>query len=112
MSDSLVLHEDRFFDPDASIRRVARALYDETRELPLVCPHGHVEARLLAENTPFPEPTELIVTPDHYVFRMLYSRGIRLDDLGIPERDGSREKHDPRVVWRLFAENYYLFRGT
>jgi glucuronate isomerase len=106
------LAEDRFFDPDPSIRRVARALYERIRDLPLVCPHGHVDPALLAENRPFPEPAALLITPDHYIFRMLYSRGIDMESLGIPARDGSRVEMDARRVWQIFADNYYLFRGT
>ena len=108
----LVLHEDRFFDPDATVRRAARAIYDETRALPLVCPHGHVEPSLLAENAPFPEPTALLIVPDHYLFRMLYSRGVPMESLGVPTRDGSPVETDPRKIWQRFAEHYYLFRGT
>ena len=108
----LVLHEDRFFDSDPAVRRAARALYDETRALPLVCPHGHVEPRLLADNAPFPEPTALLIVPDHYIFRMLYSRGIPLESLGIPTRDGTPVEQDPRRIWQCVAEHYYLFRGT
>jgi glucuronate isomerase len=106
------LHEDRYFDPDPSIRRAARALYQETRLLPLVCPHGHVEARLLADNERFAEPTVLILIPDHYIFRMLYSRAVPMESLGIPTRDGSPVEQDPRKIWQLFAEHYHLFRGT
>ncbi|HKO15064.1 MAG TPA: glucuronate isomerase [Gemmatimonadaceae bacterium] len=112
MGDLLVLHEDRFFDPDPAIRRVARTLYDETRGLPLICPHGHVDPALLARNAPFPEPTALLITPDHYIFRMLFSRGIALEALGIPTRDGTPYERDPRKIWQTFAEHYYLFRGT
>ena len=108
----LVLHEDRFFDSDPAVRRAARALYDETRALPLVCPHGHVEPRLLDDNAPFPEPTALLIIPDHYIFRMLYSRGIPLESLGVPTRDGTPVEQDPRRIWQRFAEHYYLFRGT
>jgi len=108
----LVLHEDRFFDSDPSVRFVARALYEETRELPLICPHGHVDPALLAENSPFPEPTALLIIPDHYIFRMLYSRGVSLESLGIQTRDGTPVESDPRKIWQLFAEHYYLFRGT
>jgi glucuronate isomerase len=108
----LVLHEDRFFDSDPSVRFVARALYEETRELPLICPHGHVDPTLLAENSPFPEPTSLLITPDHYVFRMLYSRGVPLESLGIATRDGTPVEADPRKIWQTFAEHYYLFRAT
>ncbi|HEV2148371.1 MAG TPA: glucuronate isomerase [Longimicrobiaceae bacterium] len=108
----LVLQEDRFFDPDPAVRAVARALYEETRELPLVCPHGHVDPRLLAEDAPFPEPTALLIVPDHYIFRMLYSRGIPMEALGVPTRDGTPVETDPRRIWQTFAEHYYLFRGT
>jgi glucuronate isomerase len=107
------LHPDRFFDPDPSIRRVARELFAETRHLPLICPHGHVDPRLLAENRPFPEPTSLLITPDHYIVRMLYSRGLPMESLGIPARDASaREPRDPREVWHTFATHSHLFRGT
>ncbi len=108
----LVLHENRFFDSDPGIRFIARSLYEETRELPLICPHGHVDPAVLADNNPFPEPTALLITPDHYVFRMLYSQGIALESLGIPTRDATPVETDPRKIWQIFAEHYYLFRGT
>lgn len=111
-AEPLVLHEDRFFDPDPGIRRVARELYAETRTLPLVCPHGHVDPRLLAENAPFPEPTALLITPDHYIFRMLYSQGIAMESLGVPTVDGTPVESDPRKIWQRFAEHVHLFRGT
>src|SRR5437870_4550868 len=109
---NLVLHEDRFFDPDPGVRRTARSLYDGVRDLPLVCPHGHVDPAVLAYDRPFPEPTALIVTPDHYIFRMLFSRGIPLEALGIPARDGTAAERDPRKIWQLLGSHYYLFRGT
>jgi glucuronate isomerase len=108
----LILNEDRFFDSDSAVRSAARALYEETRELPLICPHGHVEPALLAGNQPFPEPTALLIIPDHYIFRMLYSRGVSMESLGIPTRDGTPVERDPRRIWQQFAEHYYLFRGT
>ena len=109
---ALVLHPDRFFDPDPAVREVARALYEETRDLPIVAPHGHVDPRLLADNEPFPEPTALLIIPDHYIFRMLYSRGIPMESLGIPTRDGTEVESDPRKIWQIFADHYRLFRGT
>jgi glucuronate isomerase len=113
MPDSpAVLNEDRLFDPDPAIRGVARALYEETRSLPLICPHGHVDPAILADDSAFPEPTSLLIIPDHYILRMLYSRGISMDALGIPSLEGGGETRDPRAVWQLFAEHYYLFRGT
>jgi glucuronate isomerase len=112
----LVLHEDRFFDSDPAIRAAARSLYDETRDLPLVCPHGHVDPALLATNTPFPDPASLLIVPDHYIFRMLYSRGVPLESLGVAPRravgGGGGVETDPRAIWQVFAEHSYLFRGT
>jgi glucuronate isomerase len=105
-------HEDRYFDPNPAVRNIARVLYEETRTLPLVCPHGHVDAELLADNEPFPEPTALIILPDHYIVRMLYSHGITMESIGIPTLDGAPFETDPRRVWQVFAENYHLFRGT
>ncbi|HWH52248.1 MAG TPA: glucuronate isomerase [Gemmatimonadaceae bacterium] len=108
----LALDPDRFFDPDPTVRSAARTLYEETRALPLVCPHGHVDAGVLARDEPFPEPTALLIVPDHYIFRMLYSRGVPMESLGIPSRDGTPVETDPRKVWQRFAEHYYLFRAT
>src|SRR5690606_38293559 len=110
--NSLELHPDRYFDPEPPTRRIARELYESVKDLPLVCPHGHVDPRLLAENEPFPEPTSLIITPDHYIFRMLYSQGIPLEDLGIPARDGTPVESDARRIWQIFADHYHLFLGT
>ena len=105
-------HADRCFDADPQVRRIARELYAETRELPIVSPHGHVDARILATDEPFADPTSLIVTPDHYVLRMLYARGIPLEALGVPRRDGKPVEQDPRKVWQLFATHYDVFRAT
>jgi glucuronate isomerase len=108
----LTLHPDRFFDPDPSVRVVARSIYEETRDLPLICPHGHVEPSLLADDSPFPEPTALLIIPDHYIFRMLYSRGVSMESLGIPTHDGTAVETDPCAIWQRFGEHYHLFRGT
>ena len=110
--DELTLHPDRFFDADPAVRRVARELYAETRELPLICPHGHVDPALLADDAHFPEPTALLIIPDHYIFRMLYSQGVALEDLGIPARDGTAVEGDPRRIWQRVADHWHLFRGT
>jgi glucuronate isomerase len=106
------MHPDRFFDPEPSVRQIARELYEGTRDLPLVCPHGHVDPAILADDRPFPEPASLIVQPDHYIIRMLYSQGVPMEALGIPSRDGTPVERDPRKIWRVFASYYYLFRGT
>lgn len=111
-SADLELHPDRYFDPEPAVRRVARELYERTRDLPLICPHGHVDPAILAEDRPFPEPTALLIVPDHYVTRMLYSQGVPLEALGVPARDGTPVETDPRAAWQRFAEHFHLFRGT
>jgi glucuronate isomerase len=103
-----LLNDDRLFPADETTRKIARRLYQGIRELPIVSPHGHTQAHWFAQNDPFPNPVALFVQPDHYVFRMLYSQGISLEELEI----GKTTVSDPRKVWRIFASNYHLFRGT
>jgi glucuronate isomerase len=107
-------NEDRYFDPDPVIRRHARDLYDETRALPIISPHGHVDAAMLARDDVFPDPAALIITPDHYILRMLYSRGVPLESFGGAPSDGSTGgvEGDPRKIWQTFADHWYLFRAT
>ena len=108
-----ILHPDRFFSPDRLERKVARELYAQVADLPLICPHGHVEARMFADpNAIFGSPADLFIIPDHYVTRMLYSQGIPLEKLGVPRRDGGPVEKDHRKIWRLFCENFHLFIGT
>ena len=92
--------------------RLLARLYDPIVDLPILSPHGHCDPKWFAENERFPDPAQLFVVPDHYVFRMLVSQGIGLDDLGIPRADGSAAEVDPRDIWRLFAQNYHLLRAT
>jgi glucuronate isomerase len=108
----LELHPDRLFPADPTTRAIARRLYDEVKNLPIVSPHGHTDPAWFAYNEPFPDPARLLITPDHYVFRMLYSQGVPLDAIGIPTEDGSPTEEDGRTIWRLFAKHYHLFRGT
>lgn len=107
-----MLHEDRLLPSDAAQRPVARRLYDQIRDLPIVSPHGHTDPAWYANNEPFSDPATLFVVPDHYAFRMLYSQGVPLEQLGIARRDGGPVESDPRTIWRLFASHWYLFRGT
>jgi glucuronate isomerase len=107
-----LLNPDRLFPVEPKVRDLARALYDEVRDLPIISPHGHTDPRWFAENQAFANPAELFVTPDHYVFRMLHSQGIALEDLGVQRVDGGKIEQDPRKIWRLFASNYHIFRGT
>lgn len=103
-----LLNEDRLFPADEPTRAIARRLYERIRSLPIISPHGHTQAAWFARNQPFPDPVKLFVQPDHYVFRMLYSQGITLEQLEI----ANQEIKNPRKVWSLFASNYHLFRGT
>ncbi len=109
----VILSPDRFFDPDPSQREIARHLYNRVARLPIISPHGHVDPRMFADpDYRFGSPADLFIIPDHYVFRMLYSRGIPLEQLGIPRRDGGEVERDHRKIWQRFAEHFYLFRGT
>ena len=106
-----MLDAKRLFPVEGAARAVAVKLYEVVKDLPIVSPHGHTDPRWFAENEAFPNPAALLIQPDHYIFRMLYSQGVSLESLGIPQVDG-KEQADPREVWRIFAKHYYLFRGT
>ena len=103
VANRLSMNSDRFLGQYIGI---SRALYHEVRDLPLVCPHGHVDPALLsAHEVSFPDPVSLLIRPDHYLLRMLYSQGLPLEFF-------LDEEQDPRLVWRRFAENYQLFWAT
>jgi len=104
----MLIHEDRLFPAEPGTRTIAQALYAHIKALPIISPHGHTQAGWFARNEPFPDPATLFVQPDHYVYRMLYSQGVSMEDLEI----GKPQIKDPRNVWRIFAKHYYLFRGT
>ena len=108
----MALHPDRLFPIEADARAIARRLYGEVHALPILSPHGHTEPSWYADNAAFPDPAQLFVVPDHYIFRMLYSQGVPLERLGVPRSDGGAVETDGRAIWRLFAEHYRLFRGT
>lgn len=112
MSRSSFNHPDRLFPADQATRKIARSLYDQVRSLPIVSPHGHTDPAWFAENERFPNAVDLLIKPDHYVFRMLYSQGIPMESLGVPTVDGTPVETDARKIWRTFAVNYYLFSGT
>lgn len=128
MTTELALPHDRYFDPNPQQKEIALQLYNSVKDLPLVCPHGHVDPALFAdENYRFPSPTQMLIVPDHYVFRMLYSQGISLGQLGIPRSASSNAADAPpsisdksisdksvsdEEVWQTFADHFYLFAGT
>ncbi len=109
---SLSLNPDRALPLPRKQRSVARSIYGETKDLPLICMHGHVEPEVFADDSPFADPAQLLIVPDHYVFRMLASQGIEPARLGVPRLDGGPVETDSRKIWRTFCENWKLFRGT
>jgi glucuronate isomerase len=111
MTRPLHLDDDRLLPSDPVQRPIARALYRSIADLPIVSPHGHTDPRWFATDEPWRDATELLLAPDHYLFRMLYSQGVPLDELGVPSRTGAPAT-DPRAAWRTFASHYHLFRGT
>ena len=108
----LRLHPDRLFAADHGRRDLARQFYGQVTHLPIVSPHGHTDPNWFADDAAFPDPATLLIVPDHYIFRMLYSQGIGLEALGVPRRDGGLTESDSRNIWQLFAANYHLFQGT
>ena len=111
---NLELHPDRLLPSDPATRAIARELYGAVQGLPIISPHGHTDPEWFASDANFGNAAELLLHPDHYVFRMLYSQGVSLSALGIGNGGGQAgtEGADPRESWRLFAERYHLFRGT
>jgi glucuronate isomerase len=120
MARPLILHADRLFPTDSGVRAIARRLYQSVEKLPIISPHGHTDPEWFAGNANFSNPTDLLLTPDHYLFRMLYSQGIAMESLGVRRRQLGAETlsaaHEaaaqPRAAWHVFAANYHLFRGT
>jgi glucuronate isomerase len=119
MAKPLILHPDRLFPANPDIRAIARRLHASVENLPIISPHGHTDPEWFACNANFSNPTDLLLTPDHYLFRMLYSQGIAMESLGVRPRQHGAKEHtpreavaEPRAAWRLFAANYHLFRGT
>ena len=107
---TFVLHPDRLLPAEPGVRAIARRLYELVRDRPLICPHGHVDPRLLLDNEPFADPTSLLLTPDHYVTRLLHASGLPLEALGV--REGPLSEDRAREVWRLLCERWDVFRGT
>lgn len=112
MSTSPLLSDDRLFPAEPGTRAIARRLYQQVRRLPIISPHGHTDPAWFATDQPFSDPASLLIVPDHYVFRMLYSQGVPLEALGVPRRDGRPVEKDSRTIWCLFAKHWHLFRGT
>jgi len=107
-----LLDPDRLFPADPRTREITRGLYEGVRDLPIISPHGHTDPAWFAENKCFKDATSLLLIPDHYLFRMLYSQGIPMESLGVPRIDGGWVETDMRKIWHVLAANYHLYRGT
>lgn len=108
--DAFTPHPDRLLPADPAVRDIARELYGRMKDQPIISPHGHVDPRLLLDDEPFRDPTSLFITPDHYVTRLMHSRGVDLSDLGVGR--GPLDEKDARAAWRLLAENWHAYAGT
>lgn len=105
--------ENRYFSPDPAQQGVAHSLYETVKDLPLICPHGHVDPRLFTNpDYQFGSPVELLIIPDHYIFRMMYSQGISMESMGIPRKDSRAVETDHQKIWQLICDNWHLMRGT
>lgn len=107
---ALTLHPDRLLPADPGTRAIARELYEHVRGLPIISPHGHVPPQWLADDVPFADPTSLLITPDHYINRLLHSQGVSLADLGVGRADFSPD--EARRAFRILCGNWHVYRGT
>jgi glucuronate isomerase len=112
MRAPLRLDPDRFLPAEPGVRAIARRLFDSVEKTAILSPHGHTDPTWFAHDAPFEDPVSLLIWPDHYLLRMLYSQGVRLESLGLRPSDAAEVEDDRRAVWQRFAEHYYLFRGT
>jgi glucuronate isomerase len=108
----LHLDSDRYFPSDPLQRQIAVELFAGIAKLPIVSPHGHTDPAWFATDAPFEDAVSLLLTPDHYLLRLLYSQGIKLEALGLKPNDGAPYETDRRKIWRLFAAHYHIFLGT
>lgn len=113
----MLLHEDRLLPVEATTRQIAKQLYAEIKTSPIISPHGHTDPRWFAEDAAFDNPVSLFLQPDHYLYRMLYSQGITLEQIGLSGKGkigitNNVVETNKRKIWRMFSEHYHLFRGT
>ncbi|BAU96817.1 glucuronate isomerase [Corynebacterium suranareeae] len=108
MTTSHASHPDRLLPADPGTRDIARRLLAHVEDLPIISPHGHLEASMFVKDEAFPDPTSLLISPDHYLTRMMHSAGVDLADL----RVGGHEGKSPREAWRIFLAHWDLYAGT
>ena len=103
------LHPDRLLPSEPVVRSTARELYESVEDLPIISPHGHVPPQWLSENIPFSDPTSLLITPDHYVNRMLHAHGVELSALGVAQ--ATMTEQESRDAFRLLCSHWSAYRG-
>lgn len=108
----MLLNKNRLFPTDKDTRAIAKRLFGEIENLPILSPHGHTDPEWFSKNQNFTDPSQLLIVPDHYIFRMLMSQGVNPADLGIADVEGNISQTDGRKIWQIFAQNYHLFRST
>lgn len=107
------LHPDRYFGCGKDALPLARELYQQMSSFPILSPHGHVNPAILASNRAFPDPVALLITPDHYITRMLASLGIDYEQIGIPRlQEAAQSRTTPEEIWQKLADNWIAFTGT
>jgi glucuronate isomerase len=112
MSQSIAALPDRLLPADPGTRSIARSLLERIQDLPIISPHGHIDAAVIEQDIPFPDPAALLVSPDHYITRLIHASGVPLDRLQ-PSLGGSKPvARDSRAVWREFCKAWPLFEGT
>src|SRR6478735_9617306 len=116
MGQPIADHPDRLLPADPGVRDIARSLFTKVEGLPIISPHGHVDAAVIEQNTPFPDPAALLVSPDHYVTRLIHASGVPFERIRQPDAAGSAgagtASPDSRAVWREFCKAWPLFEGT
>ena len=110
MTIAMSVHADRLLPSEPSVRALAREIYTCVRDLPIISPHGHVPPRWLSEDIAFADPASLLITPDHYVTRLLHANGVGLADLGVGR--GPLTESEARSAFRILCEHWPDFRGT
>ncbi|MFC5788663.1 glucuronate isomerase [Agromyces tardus] len=108
MPTTTVLDPDRLLPVEPRVRDLARELYQAVASEPIISPHGHVPAAQLLDGVRFADPTDVFLTHDHYVTRMLIAAGASFAELGL---DPTRPA-DPRAAWQILASNWHRFAGT
>ena len=104
--------DDRLFPADPGVRAIARAIYATVKDLPIISPHGHVPPQWIADDVPFADPVSLLLSPDHYINRLLHASGVPLRSLGVPPATSHLTEAEARAAWTTFCAHWPVFRGT